>query len=504
MTLKSHACLVILVFAITPSFAWQSAVGSNTADAGSKTESVQTPVFKAKTEVVDVPVVVRDKKGQPVTGLKQDAFQLEENGRARQISSFEEITPETAKPLAAAQDGYSNIPLDASLHTHLTIAVLDLINTNELQRTDGKEQLIRFFSKEMPKGEPVSLLCLTKNGVKMVHPFTSDPSLLVKALQDFKVESVTLGYKRDVMLETLKQIREIAKAYQGVPGRKSMVLYAGYWIYSESPGSAYGDIRSDYEDTWASLLTANIAVYPIGLLAAATDLALNTQAVNTREQTLRYFADRTGGKLCHEDNGADHCLSNAIEDSRSYYLLSYNLPQDDRKPGWRKLKVKVNEKSVEVRAREGFYYEPEGSDPKKQAKPHEDEINALASPLASSTIPMNVRVLPPSASGSGGKVTQQFQITVPMSGITIDASLNPALNLEVGAIALSDKIKDAGEFLHPIKGNPKPETLKQFEQSGISWNEKLDLSPGTYDMRFFVRDNPTGKIGTVVFPLEVK
>jgi hypothetical protein len=88
--------------------------------------------------------------------------------------------------------------------------------------------------------------------------------------------------------------------------------------------------------------------------------------------------------------------------------------------------------------------------------------------------------------------------------VTLDPTQDAALDLEIGAIALDKKIKDAGELLHPVRGNPKPETLKQFASDGIRLEEKLDLPPGTYDMRFVVRDNPSGKIGTVVFPLEVK
>jgi hypothetical protein len=46
--------------------------------------------------------------------------------------------------------------------------------------------------------------------------------------------------------------------------------------------------------------------------------------------------------------------------------------------------------------------------------------------------------------------------------------------------------------------------MEQLARQGIKLREKLDLPTGTYDMRFFVRDNSTGQIGTVVFPLEVK
>lgn len=341
----------------------------------------------------------------------------------------------------------------------------------------------------------------------MVHPFTSDPRSLLQSLKALKVEGPTLGQRLDIALETLRQIREIANAYAGIPGRKSMIFFAGHLLYPESLNSPYGDSRlqvaTEFEDTWASLLSANIAVYPMGLMAAARDIALYTSSVNQLEQTLRYFADRTGGVLCKEDNGMANCLNLAIEDSRSYYLLTYALPEDDRKPGWRKLKVKVAAQSVDVRSREGFYYGSPDTANGKPPKPHTDEINALASSLPASGVPMNVRVLPPTPA-SGGKITQHFLITVPMNGVTIDASANPALSLEVGGIALDKKMRDGGEFLHPLRGNPKPETLKLFAKEGISWEEKLDLAPGAYDMRLVVRDNATAKLGTVVFPLEVK
>jgi len=39
---------------------------------------------------------------------------------------------------------------------------------------------------------------------------------------------------------------------------------------------------------------------------------------------------------------------------------------------------------------------------------------------------------------------------------------------------------------------------------GIKLQEKLQLPPGSYDVRFLVRDNNASQIGTVVFALDVK
>lgn len=98
-------------------------------------------------------------------------------------------------------------------------------------------------------------------------------------------------------------------------------------------------------------------------------------------------------------------------------------------------------------------------------------------------------------------------MTIPLNGLLIDASSRTALDLEVGAIALTqDKKgpKEAAEFVQPVKGNPKPENLQAWAKDGIKLQPQLDLPPGSYDIRFFARDNNTGRIGTVVFPLDVR
>jgi VWFA-related protein len=462
--------------------------------------------FKSQPEVVLVPVVVHDGHGRPIEGLSKTAFRVEENGKEQLIESFDEFKAEKVEASAPqVEDGYSNLPLDAKKHLRVTIVVLDLLNTTEIQRTDGKEQLIKFFSKSLRSEEPISLLCITEKGVRLLRPFTSDTASLIKALKELKIEGTWLGNRREAIRKTLDQLREIGQAYTGVPGRKTLIWATGEIEYpstSEAYAGAGLEVMDDFQETWKNLMSANVAVYPIGLLSWSVDPAFRSRQVRSSGETLHSFSDATGGNICVESNDLDDCLNGAIEDSRSYYLLSYSLKLDDRKPGWRKLKVSVTADQAHVRARSGFYYgNPLTS--KKAPAPHADEIAALASPLASSGVIMNVRVLPPGP-GAGSKTTTHFLITIPLASVTVDPSRTAPLDLEVGAIALDKNMKEAGEFLHPVRGNPKPETLQQFAREGIQLEEKLELNPGTYDLRFVVRDNSTRHIGTVVFPFEAK
>src|SRR5882724_12139912 len=52
--------------------------------------------------VIGVDVVVTDRKGNPVTGMTKDDFQIFENGQEKTISNFSEISGKAAKPVVVA------------------------------------------------------------------------------------------------------------------------------------------------------------------------------------------------------------------------------------------------------------------------------------------------------------------------------------------------------------------------------------------------------------------
>src|SRR5215470_17665577 len=64
------------------------AAGAQVDSAPNAASQEQTPVFKSKVNLIMVPVVVRDKKGNSVATLHQEDFQLFDNGKPRVISSF--------------------------------------------------------------------------------------------------------------------------------------------------------------------------------------------------------------------------------------------------------------------------------------------------------------------------------------------------------------------------------------------------------------------------------
>ncbi len=60
----------------------------------SAADSIPAGTLKVRTELVLVPVVVRDKQGKHISGLTKDEFRLEENGQDQVVSLFEEVKAE--------------------------------------------------------------------------------------------------------------------------------------------------------------------------------------------------------------------------------------------------------------------------------------------------------------------------------------------------------------------------------------------------------------------------
>lgn len=372
----------------------------------------------------------------------------------------------------------------------------------QLQQTEAKEQVANFLEKDLAEGQPLVLMKITSDGLKQIQPITAEREGLVQALKKMPIWTGLVMWRQNHIDPVIKGLTDIGEAYAGIPGRKSLILVGGSLPELQLDPSLSGG-------SWAlqrmgqSLLNATISVYPLETTRWAADSMIYGSRA-WRDVFVHSFADETGGNLCFEAqwNG---CLTDAVDDSLSYYMLGFRVRSDDRKRGWRDLKVRVAVEHAVVRARSGFYYGPPPASDAKTAR--EEEINALGSAAPKSDVPMYVKVLGVETVASGGKnkKTVSFMINLPLGSVKVDASKPNPLDLEVGAIAITEKkTKEGGELLQTVQGSPKQENLQAWTRNGIQIPEKLDLPRGIYDMRFFVRDMNAGQIGTVVFPLTVE
>jgi VWFA-related protein len=140
--------------------------------------------FTSQTELVLIPTLVTDKAGAHISGLKKEDFTVLENGSARQISTFEEITS-TPNLLSrpTKPDEFSNAVTGGGSTRRVTLMVLDLLNTGFTDQAFARKELLKYLSESVDRREPTGLYTLDRTGIHVVHDFTTDPGVLVAALR---------------------------------------------------------------------------------------------------------------------------------------------------------------------------------------------------------------------------------------------------------------------------------------------------------------------------------
>jgi hypothetical protein len=317
----------------------------------------------------------------------------------------------------------------------------------------------------------------------------------------------------------------IAWSLSGIPGRKTLLWATGGFPFSmDSPSSVPGGRLSElYERATQALNDAEVSVYPVdaqGLVnympsastgrvpngaAGAAQMSNRAWLVRSKQETLQDFAEMTGGRAFYNTNDLTGAFQRATDDSSSYYVLGYYLDTKNNKPGWRELKVKTDKKDTSVRARKGFFVTNSTMNP--EASRINDMNFALAAPFEATSIPLLMEW--GKIANVPGKDKRQVVFTLHVAGseISVDGT-NNAVSLAVAARALTqpgkkEKSTVADNFGEDIKADVKPESIATLRSRGMAYNNILELAPGQYSVRFVVRDNISGRIGSLSAPVTV-
>ncbi len=535
----------------------------------SQVGQTKTTTFTSFTELVLIPTVVNDSSGSHIPGLKKEIFALKQDGKSQPIAVFEEVKTDSvrARRSEGEPDTFSNIEPEGGGDYHrLSIIVLDLLNTPLADRSNARAELLKFLSEIAESGEPMSLLMLTRGGLIVLHDFTEDPKVLAGALAKAQSHTAPLVYESEVdphhpvgdglayvitqlirgelkaeaqlaSLEnktaaslTVQTFRQIAKAFGGLPGRKSLVWASSGFPFSLSPGEPLmcepacpqhrrDEMQSAYDDLWKIMNDAQIAIYSVDLRSATVGLPLSMGGVRpfdrgdsqfdieakAREKrldtdsTLRLFAENTGGKAFLGGGNLVGSFRQAVQDGSSYYMLGYYVNPKSTKPGWHEVSVKVDTQGAHVRCRRGFLLSKDASRDSAQ----QDIQLALTSPLDYAGLPVSAIWSGTEPGNVAGKTRVRFELVMPADFASVDESDRNHMVVDIAAVARTPHGDVFAEVSQRIDVHLGSEGLEQIRRSGMTYRNGLQLPPGQYTVRFVVRDTLGDRMGSVAAPVTV-
>jgi VWFA-related protein len=523
--------------------------------------------FRTETILVQVPVVVTDKSGSHVHGLTKADFHVFENGKEQTVSTFEELISTNAKLVSVATKPgeFSNLTLSGDQPRTITVIALDTVNTPFLDQTYGRRELVKYLANSLDSGQVLALMIITSHGLRIVQGLTGDPAQLLLVLKKVGgempgLQSVSIdaqadaaagdvpniptvgpgsdpGTAMDAFVEhgdaiyaqfqqqnaietTMNAFLGIAWSLSGVPGRKSLIWATGGFPFSISSPAVVpgGYLAALYERTMQALTEAQISVYPVdvrGLVNSSPIVdATRSRAPTARQfsnrawlqmstiDTLNQFADMTGGKAFYNTNDLASCFKRAADDASSYYMVGYYLDMHNNHAGWRQLKVKVDKKDTEVRARKGFFVT--NATIHAELTHNSDLSYALMSPIEGTGIPLTVKWL--GVSGAGETKKAEFLVRLPPNSVSLEGGGQSHLNFDLGVAAFADKAKTGKPTSMISKTFTTPVSEAQMatlRSNGVGFTHAVELGPGQYTVRVVIRDNVTGKVGSVTAPLTV-
>jgi VWFA-related protein len=153
---------------------------------------IPAPTIRVSTHMVLLDVVVTDKQGKAVSGLRPEDFVVEENGKVQKISSLTTIAEKAATVPQLPPGVYSNKPEYRSTGGPITVMLLDAMNTPFTNQGYARRQMLAFVQQQFKSTDRMAVFALTGNLV-VLQDLTSDPQALFAALQKYKPQAQTFA-----------------------------------------------------------------------------------------------------------------------------------------------------------------------------------------------------------------------------------------------------------------------------------------------------------------------
>ena len=356
--------------------------------------------------VVNLEVVVVDRRGQRVSGLDPADFRLRVDKREMPIDYFSEISEGVAvgKQAAPAAPAVPGLVAGRSVGTSYLVFIDELF-TRSHHRNRVLQEMLPELTRLGPE-DRMAVVAFNGRKIEMLSSWSRSPGELQEifrqamrrrsrglhtAAETRGVEIGSLPGPRDenldasldnslddsldnyidskrlenhlerIALAVTATLRSFAKA----PGRKVMMLLAGPWPYNFSDNLTYDSSRGGriLQPIWETANLLGYTLYPVDVGGSQLSPGAGQRALRSLESfassaaieahaTFEVMAEETGGRALI-DGARLSAFDRVIEDTRSYYWLGFT-------PDWQgndkshDIRLEVTRPGLKVRTRESF------------------------------------------------------------------------------------------------------------------------------------------------------
>ncbi|MHB8734717.1 MAG: VWA domain-containing protein [Terriglobales bacterium] len=607
---------------------WAAIVTVLLAFAGARWAAAQTPssvaplTFHADTQVVLVPVDVRDRSGRIIANLKPSDFRLEVGGAPMPIAALDHFQAHsTSGPSPSVDESASTLPANSFTNqasgprgsNNLVILLLDFLNTTLADRIVLRQQLLSFLAHRLKNGQEIGIYGLGSR-LALLQPFSRDAGPLIATAQRLlrqkdappapksfvsvvpaevagtapNAASLTgtvftapappagtpaqqgesqpkyagsdqatefMQAKGDWQAnnfrqhsraaETLAQLRELAQAFAGVPGRKSVIWLTGD-ISPLNPSMMYMTVLHDpsmatlrtpewqVAETFDALNAASMTLIPVdvrgvvntGLAEADHSLSHSefmqtiaesqpndespySGAVDLREGetanaklAMLTAAHETGGTVLEGSNDLGKLLAHAQALWSDYYVISFHPPPlaPDAPPRYHRITVHVNVPGARVHARQGYADRPSGMLASAQEEVR-DFREAVQSPVDLTALPL--RLDSNGIERRGKLLALPFGLTVRRDALTPRAAADGfEYNVSFLTVVRDRHGKLVGHAERHFHEVLNAAQAARLERTGLTYAGRFEAPAGDiYFGRVIVRNNLTGTMGSITLEL---
>ncbi|MGI9069363.1 MAG: VWA domain-containing protein [Pyrinomonadaceae bacterium] len=178
--------------------------------------SDEEDVIRVSSNLVNLDVMVKDKKGKAITDLTAEDFVLSENGVRQNIEFFDSTLAsgnDTGQPgtiLVSTEPRPPN-----SIPRNIVALVLDGQSTEGANLKHVRDGLTKYIRERISASDSVALFAIS-GGLQLLQPFTQDKAKLISAVE--QAEGISTGSKTSEQRSINESIATLRDQLGGAPG----------------------------------------------------------------------------------------------------------------------------------------------------------------------------------------------------------------------------------------------------------------------------------------------